>query len=260
MDKISPKYQMKLVQTITDKLFELYCSYNDVDHYLQKWHEYDEFGNWENFHLFTKQTKDGLNVIDASSTLHSMSGELLLKIAIDLGLETPDFIPSIPLFRNEIKSSFQTASQTFEKAFHNVENEPNLAIGLANSALESIIKEILKDERIPIKSKDSKTLTNLIKDICNAFKLEHESTFPTEIRNIASSLISCCHSIEDLRSRKTLVHGKTSDDIIINEPIYAYFIVNATSTVGLFLLNIYKKRYPVKNEKTLPTIDDELPF
>lgn len=251
---------MELVQTITDKLFELYCSYNEVDHYLQKWHEFDEFGNWENFHLFTKLTKDGLNVIDASSTLHSMSGELLLKIAIDLGLETPDFIPSIPLFRNEIKSSFETASQTFEKAFHNVENEPNLAIGLANSALESIIKEILKDKRIVIKSKETSTLSNLIKDICKAFKLETESTFPTEIRNIASSLISCCCSIEELRSRKTMLHGKTNDDIIINDPICAYFIVNAVSTVGLFFLNFYKKKYPAKNVKPLPTIEDDLPF
>lgn len=259
MDKISPKYQMKLVQTITEKLFELYHSYNDVDHYLQKWYEWDEFGNCENFRFITKQTKDGLSKIDASSTLHSMSGELLLKIAIDLGLETPDFIPSIPLFRNKIKSSFETASQTFEKAFHNVENEPNLAIGLANSALESIIKEILKDERIPIKSKETSTLSILIKDICNAFKLEIESTFPAEIRTIASSLISCCRSIEDLRSRKTLVHGKTSEDIIINDPIYAYFIVNATSTVGLFLLNFYKEKYPPQ-EKSNPNIEEELPF
>ena len=63
-------------------------------------------------------------------------------MAIDLGVETPDFIPSIPVFKNELKSDFETASQTFEKAYKNVEEDPSLAIGLANSALESIIKPV----------------------------------------------------------------------------------------------------------------------
>lgn len=260
MDKISPKYQMNLIQSIKERLYELYHSYDDVEYYLRKWHECDDYGDWENFCLITKTIKDNQTKIDALATLHSMPGELLLKIAIDLGIETPDFIPSIPLFKNEIKSSYETASQTFEKAFHNVENEPNLAIGLANSALESIIKEILKDKRILIKSKETATLSNLIKDICKAFKLENESACPIEIRNIASSLISCCCSIEELRSRKTMLHGKTNDDIIINDPICAYFIVNAVSTVGLFFLNFYKKKYPAKNVRPLPTIEDDLPF
>ena len=60
-------------------------------------------------------------------------------MAIDLGVETPDFIPSIPVLKNELKSDFETASQTFEKAYKNVEEDPSLAIGLANSALESKI-------------------------------------------------------------------------------------------------------------------------
>ena len=85
--------------------------------------------------------------IDLKKTLHQIDGETLLKIAIDLGLDTPDFIPSIPMFKNELKSSFETAAQTFEKAYCNVEKDPSLAIGLANSALESIIKAILKDKR-----------------------------------------------------------------------------------------------------------------
>jgi len=56
-------------------------------------------------------------------------------------LETPDFIPCIPTFRNEIKSDYKTASATFEKAFRQIEEHPDIAIGLANSSLESIIKK-----------------------------------------------------------------------------------------------------------------------
>lgn len=52
-----------------------------------------------------------------TSTLHTIDGETLIKIAIDLGLETSDFMPSIPLFKNELNSSYENASLTFEKAF-----------------------------------------------------------------------------------------------------------------------------------------------
>ena len=46
MDKISPKYQMKIVQNINDKLYELFKSYDDVEAYIEKWREvYDDFGN-----------------------------------------------------------------------------------------------------------------------------------------------------------------------------------------------------------------------
>ena len=144
--KISPKYQMNLIQNINDKLFELYKGYEDVSRYMSKWIEYyDSFEN-QNFHIRYKDNEQ--KKIDVKETLHSIDGETLLKIAIDLGVETPDFIPSIPVFKNELKSDFETASQTFEKAYKNVEDDPSLAIGLANSALECIIKEILSDDRV----------------------------------------------------------------------------------------------------------------
>lgn len=38
--KISPKYQMNLIQNINDKLFELYKGYEDVSRYMSKWIEY----------------------------------------------------------------------------------------------------------------------------------------------------------------------------------------------------------------------------
>lgn len=147
MTKISPKYQMLLIQEINDTLFALYKSYEDVENYITKWHiNYDRFN--ENFNIRYKDSE--YTKIDLKKTLNNIEDELLLKIAIDLGIETPDYIPSIPVFKNELKSSYETASQTFEKAFKNVESDPSLAIGLANSALESIIKEILNDERVVI--------------------------------------------------------------------------------------------------------------
>ena len=57
MEKISPKYQMSLVKSINDKLFDIYRGYADVEQYILKWHEYDEYGNWENFSIIKKKSK-----------------------------------------------------------------------------------------------------------------------------------------------------------------------------------------------------------
>ena len=217
---------MRIVQSINDKLYELFKTYEDVEAYIEKWRDvYDNSGN-ANFYILYKDNE--CKKIDLKKTLHQIDGETLLKMAIDLGLETPDFIPSIPTFKNNLKSSYETAAQTFDKAFCNVEKDPNLAVGLANSALESIIKEILKDERLQVEYNDKDTLSKLIKNICKAFRFNN---------------------------------GKTQDDIIIDDPLCAYFIVNAVSTVGLFLLNYYKEKYPPVINPSLSVFDpNDLPF
>lgn len=248
---------MDIVNNINDKLFELYIGYEEVLIYLEKWHvDYDCYGNEGNFQFYYKDNER--RKLDVKKTLHSIDGETLLKIAIDLGVATPDFIPSIPMFKNELKSEYKIASQTFDKAFKNVEIDPSLSVGLANSALESIIKEILKDEKIQVECNETDTLSTLIKSICKAFKLTIDKDLPTEIKSISSSLINMCKAIEDLRSSKTIFHGKPDSSYMISEPIYSYFIVNAMSTVGLFLLNFYKLNYPAEDKQEV--IDDELPF
>lgn len=251
---------MKIVQNINDKLYELFKSYDDVEAYVEKWREvYDNFGN-ANFYIQYKDEER--KKIDLKRTLHQVDGETLLKMAIDLGIETPDFIPSVPMFKNELKSSYETAAQTFEKAYCNVEKDPNLAIGLANSALESIFKEILKDERLQIQYDSRDTTSKLVKNICKAFRLDNEDSLPQEVQAIAKYLIACSNAIEDLRSTKTEMHGKTQNDFIIKDPMCAYLVVNAVSTVGLFLLNYYKGKYPPQVNNTLSEFDpdDDLPF
>ena len=86
---------------------------------------------------------------------------MLLKVAIDIDVDTPEFIPSIPTFKNKLKSDYKTAYATFMKSFKQVENDPSLAVGLANSALESIIKEIIKENRINWKLSGNETLYRL---------------------------------------------------------------------------------------------------
>lgn len=246
---------MQLIGEVEKKIWEKYPSYKNAKLYINKWHETDNY--WENFSIILKQNGD----IDLTNTLHNIDGETLLKIAIDLGVETPDFIPSIPLFRNEIKSNYENVSQTFEKAYIQIEEHPDIAIGLANSALESIIKEILKDERLSAKINSNKTLYELASDILKEFQLYPTSDMPIEIKTIGSSLLSASQSIEKLRSAKTNFHGKTGEDYVIKDSLYTYFIFNSVVTVGLFLLSYYKNKFPKPSENNYEISDnDDLPF
>jgi len=258
-DRISPKYQMQLVDDIEKAIWLHFPSYKKVKLYVEKWHIIDEDWNnhWENFKIVCKESGE----IDLSSTLHNIDGESLIRIAIDLGVETPDFIPSIPVFRNEIKASFENASATFERAFTQIEEHPDIAIGLVNSALESIIMEILKDERLITKSKDGETLYGLTQNLLKEFQLFPNSDLPIEIRTMGSALLSASQSIEKLRSEKTNFHGKTNGDYFVKDPLYTYFVVNSVITVGLFLNSFYRKKYPKLEATNRNAPDkDDLPF
>jgi hypothetical protein len=255
-DVISPRYQMKLVKEVAIAIWAEYATYANVEHYIEKWHiSYGPFGNDQNFYISRKANQS----IDLENTLHSMDGEILLKIAIEMGVDTPDFIPSIPTFRNAIKSEYVTASATFEEAFRQIETHPDIAVGLVNSALESIIKEIFKDDRIQTKPKAGKTLYDLTSDLLKEFKMYPGSDIPSEIRTIGSSLLSANQGIEKLRSEKTNLHGKTKDDYIIEDSIYPYFVVNSVTTVGLFLNSYCKKKFPPVVNASISDGND-LPF
>ena len=258
-DLISPKYQMQLVNSVEKAIWDEYKSYKQVRLYINKWHtdnyEPNGFNDnfWENFAIVERPNKE----IDLTLTLHNMSGTDLLKIAIDLGVDTPDFIPSIPTFKNELKSAYKTAYDTFTKAYKQIDTDPSIAVGLANSALESIIKEILKDERISNKISGGETLYKLTTIILKEFNITNDE-HPKEIKTIGSSLLAINQAIEKLRSEKTDFHGKTNNDYLITDTIYTYFIINTVATVGLFLNSYYKTKFP----KPVQAVEDDyyLPF
>ncbi|MBC6491281.1 abortive infection family protein [Flavihumibacter stibioxidans] len=252
---ISPLYLYRLIQEVKEKLFDSFGSYDNVRMYLERWHDSNGW-NYQNFQLFNRD--DGK--IDVLKTLNGMEGELLLKIAVDLGVATPDYIPMVATFRNEIKSSYKTAYQTFEKAMRDVEEHPNIAVGLVNSALESIIKEICKDDRLKVVADERNTLYDLAQNLLKALGIYPNNSLPEEVRNIASGLLKIAHQIEKLRSSKTYFHGKADDDKIVNDPLLAYFTVNSVTTVGVFLINFYKAKFPPPMGNQNNINPDELPF
>ena len=107
--------------------------------------------------------------------------------------------------------------------------------------LKILFPEIIKNNAIKTKYNPNKTLYSLGNDVLKEFQLFPTSNMPKEIKTIGSSLLNISKNIEELRSDKTKFHGKIEDDYVINDSLYAYFIVNCVTTIGLFLDSFFNK-------------------
>lgn len=253
---ISPKYIMSLINIIDKTIWDQYTSYEEVNFYIQRWHEQDENNwNWENFII---KYKDSSNTkIDLKATLHQISSDIIIKIAIDLGIDTPGFLPAIPKFKNVLKDHNQSAYQNFDRAIKNSYEHPDIAVALASSTLEGLIKTILSSDTFADKADaiKNKSLSKLVSAIIKEFGFDDKTKCPQEIITLASQLRSIGGTIDNLRSDKTTAHGKTADEYIVDDPLWASFVVNTSATVGLFLWEYFEKKYKPNIKKT-QTIDD----
>lgn len=243
MEPISPKYMVRVISQIKEKLHSEFDNNDEIYSYLVGWKQIGKF-EIKNTSLSFDE-KD----VDVHATLSCVNYELLIKIALDLGIDVPGVIPSIPIFRNTIKAEYPTTDATFAKAYKDIETDPDAAIGFANSALESLIKEILKDKRISVEWKETDTLYSLAGSLLDEFKLKPKANMPKEIKTIGSSLLAISSGIEKLRSDKTLFHGKTEGDYIVSDSTYAYLIFNSVCTVGMFIKSFYDEHYPKRGRK-----------
>ncbi len=254
IDKISPKFKMQLLLEIENAIWNEYKTYKRVRQYMEQWIEEYDWNN-QNFVIITK---GDTNEIDLTQTLTHIDDETVLQIAADIGVNTPDFIPAVSEIYNIFKVNYQTAGETFKQALNQCYEHPDNAISLANSALESIVKHILKDSKFENFDK-TKTLYEQAIDILKQFQLYPEKEMPTEVKTIGSSLLAVSRAIEQLRSEKTRSHGKLTEDRIIDNPLYASFIINSVATVGIFLISYYNKKFNIEEPQSVSN-ENELPF
>lgn len=255
-DKISPKYMMGLVQRVEGTLREAYPSLEDIQYYLEKWYEGDM--NYENFTFHMMG-----NELDLPRTLHDMPNDLLIRIAIDLGLDTPGMLPSIPVFVNTLKNQNSNAQANFERAVRNVREHPDDAVALASSTLEGLLKTIGGDKNLGIAEVASKQIgRKLVVSVMGALGLVSGGERPREINQIAKSLQGTCDAVIELRSNNSSAHGHQPDEYVIDDPLWAELVVNATATVGLFLWEYYERRRITEPSNTDENAnwDSDIPF
>lgn len=273
-NKLSHSYVMDLIDTISEKLFKKYQTYKKVEQYLKRWQkiiDYERYGYNEPYPIFNFELiyKDGAGEkIDVINTLNQLNDELIIQMAIDLKIEVVGVIYSIAKIEGLDKGDYHQAKTIFDDAVKRVYDKPDEAIGLANSALESVIKHILEQGVLDVNYKKNDTLYNLTQTVLKGLGYFPSKDTESNIKQVGSSLLNIAQAIEALRSEKTKFHGKDSSQNIIEDPLYACFIINCVATLGNFLISFYEKKYTNKcNEEVddnsefdnlIP--DDEIPF
>lgn len=265
---VSPRYMMELVPKVESALWALFenAKYENVRRYIQRWHTVEYVSQWDEEENFKFHYKDEeRKTIDLAETLHNMPNDLLIKIAIDLGIDTPAFLPAVPEFKNVLKDENQSAYQNFVRATKNVHENPDESVSLASSTLEGIIKTILADENFVVLLTElkGKSLTRLTISIVKEFGFNDSTKCPPELITIAGQLRGLGKTIDDLRSDKTTAHGKAHDEYVVDDPLWASFIVNTSASLGMFLWEYYVTKYRpatkarASNDVVIEDIGDE---
>lgn len=249
----------RLKGQVENALWNLFeeSKYRQVEEYIHRWHD-DDGSFWENFCIFEK---DGH--IDLSRTLAMMPNDILIKIAADIGVETPGLLPCIPVMKNILNQSNTNAYMNFERAFKDVYDHPDQSVALAASTLEGLFKTILQnsDSSIQVKNLSLSDLTNkVVKQLVS----DCDASAPQEIKTLASQLRGLGSTIDNLRSDKSTAHGKADGDYVIDDDLWAETVVNATATLGLLLWRLYERSCveakAAPATQLTPVYDDDIPF
>jgi len=267
MLKISPKYIIDLINKINEKLYAEYASYKKVQTYIERWREVVRYESWgynnseeHPIYDFDIKFKENTTNIDLIETLNNIEDEKLLQIAIDLELEVPGFIYSVAKIEGITKQNYQIANQIFVDSIKKVYDRPDEAIGLANSALESIIKHILELNKLEVEYNPNDTLYKQTSNILKGLNFFPNKDLEESIKRIGSSLLCITQEIEALRSDKTKFHGKGREQYIIDDPLYAFFVINCVSTIGHFLISYFEKTHIDATTQAEELPADEIPF
>lgn len=261
---ISPKYITDLKTQLGEKIWEVYSSYKKVRLFIISSVKEGDYNEPDSFQIY--YNGDNQATIDLDTTLLHMPPHETVKMAIDLGIDTPGFLPAIPKFKNILKNNNTSAFENFDRAIKNVYESPDLAVSLAASTLEGIIKTILKDDGFS-SIKKNLSLSKLIKELVKELGFDRDEC-PAEIKIIAGQLRGIVSTVDDLRSNKSTAHGKDHEEYVINDPLWASFIVNTSASLGLFLWEYYDKKYKPALASAVHTEDnsnnpinmDDIPF
>lgn len=256
---ISPLYMQRLKERVEDALWNLFTrsKYRQVEEYVGRWYESDDF-NYENFSIYRKDDH-----IDLGRTLADMPNDILIKVAADIGVETPGLLPCIPVMKNVLNQNNTNAYANFERAVKNVYDHPDQSVALAASTLEGIFKTILQsiDPEASIGNLSLSDLTNKavkkLVDSCGPSAPQEIKTLSTQLRGLGST-------IDNLRSDKSTAHGKAAGEYVVDDALWAEAVVNATATLGLLLWRLYERSYAKAEEESsvqpFSTYDGDIPF
>jgi len=144
--------------------------------------------------------------------------------------------------------SFDTVSRDLQRALDNTQADPESSVTSACSTVESVCRSILVElgEELP-KKKDIKGLFNAVKKPLSLSpdRTDIDPEIADDVRKILSGLATVVEGIGALRTHGSTAHGRERGYPRIDYRI-ASLSINAASTVALFLIETWQKKFPTK--------------
>lgn len=143
--------------------------------------------------------------------------------------------------------TLDTVEREFSRAFDNLETDPEAAVTAACSMLESVFRSIInaRPEIEMPKSMEIKRLYNAVRDPLglSPSKDVQESEIQADVRTILSALGNAIQGIGALRTHSGTAHGRERGFQRL-DPRIARLAVGSASTLALFLIETWERKYP----------------
>ncbi len=144
--------------------------------------------------------------------------------------------------------NFDTVSRDLKRALDNVQADPESAVTSACSTVESVCRSIIIELGAELPSKkDIKGLFNAVKKPLGLSpdRTDLNSLIADDVRKILSGLATVVEGIGALRTHGGDAHGRERGFVRIDHRI-ASLSINSASTVALFLIETWQKKFPSK--------------
>ena len=174
--------------------------------------------------------------------LKSQPEKIIVQIASDLELKVPrKDINTTSDFSNLLESNqLHSILDDFNRAYDNVETDPEQAIANASSTLESICKAICDffNEEYP----KALHMQPLITKTYKLLNLSPDQHADEQIKKILGGLNSVATGIGTLRSKNSSAHGHGTKKTKLSTR-HSRLVINSCMTLGIFLLETYYGNY-----------------
>lgn len=190
------------------------------------------------FHVSSERVETIARAIDAEDLPFK-------KLISDLAAH-PSHTALPHLERISAEWTLDTVEREFQRAFDNLERDPEAAITAACSMLESLCRSILISRGL--EAPRSLDIKSLYKEVREPLGLSPSKNIPdseieNDVRAILSAISNAVQGIGALRTHAGTAHGRERGFRRI-DPRIARLAVHSASTMSLFLVETWEKRFP----------------
>lgn len=193
-------------------------------------------------------------VIEYLNARLAYDGLELQRVGPRVRLGTPGRSPSVvdALVNAAAVIDFDTVNRDLERALASAENDPEDAVTSACSVVESVCRSVLIELGLPLPAK--KDVQGLYQAVREPLGLTPDKTgvaddIANDVRTILGGLNSVVNGVGGLRTHGGDAHGRERGYRRV-DPRIARLAIHSASTVSLFLVETWQKKFPARQLKS----------